>query len=570
MALTLINKPIGHKLTGINLDANIYDDGTGTAIVYTGISHGLSDGDYVYIQSDIDDYNGFKYVDSISYDYFKIKNSENGDYVGYIQDAEVEYQVSILNHGFQCVHLPIVYELESDLSPVNTVEEAYQPNTVDAFSDDNGNTQIDLNYALSDPTELSKIELVGDGPLAGVYTIIEVLQPWSVVINLAYDAGNDFSGYVIVRYYDNYTINVNVYAGYPTTHRWEEVKPFELAATLKFTPDNEGRTKFSISELLRSYINNRNNLTLNTLPNNTDFSVAFYISYFESYDQSDGEDITTFEGEVTTDDFVGYALNAKLEFKTESVGHMSEYINQGSYVSKWLKLFEEPIALVGYFFDMSFINQYDGADILVTKNGESFLTITNPGSGIIRVPYTPESGETESCFVAHVATNEPISLSFAGFQNRGLDPDQWVTGLTPSFEATSFGGDNSDYLYDEITLIPNIAHNILVDIDDILVGTFTCYLRDIDFNVIDSDSVLLSGAGTVTFTVTPTDETVYLVFRLSLTTNYTLTISNLRYEITEPVPITESLCVTVLEECDSTFIPDNARLTEDGDFRILE
>jgi hypothetical protein len=35
--------------------------------------------------------------------------------------------------------------------------------------------------------------------------------------------------------------------------------------------------------------------------------------------------------------------------------------------------------------------------------------------------------------------------------------------------------------------------------------------------------------------------------------------------------ITETICIKILEECDDTFISDeDIRLTEDGDFRILE
>jgi hypothetical protein len=35
--------------------------------------------------------------------------------------------------------------------------------------------------------------------------------------------------------------------------------------------------------------------------------------------------------------------------------------------------------------------------------------------------------------------------------------------------------------------------------------------------------------------------------------------------------ITETICIKILEECDNTFIADDdIRLTEDGDFRILE
>jgi hypothetical protein len=55
------------------------------------------------------------------------------------------------------------------------------------------------------------------------------------------------------------------------------VKPIAKVTTLKFTPDDDGNAKFSISEIVRSYLITRNKLDLNTLPNNTDFSTSFYI-----------------------------------------------------------------------------------------------------------------------------------------------------------------------------------------------------------------------------------------------------------------------------------------------------
>ena len=568
MALTVINTPIGHKLTGLDIEANIYNDGTGRAIVYTGTSHGLSDGDYVYIQSDFDSYNGFKYVDSTAYDYFLIKESENADYTQYVQDAEIDYQVSILEHGFLAVHQPIVYEIESDIYPVNQTEEAYLPNTVVSQADSDGYTQINLQYALSDPTELAKIELVGEGPLAGVYQIITVLQPWSVVIDLAYDAANDFSGYVIVKYYDNYAINVNVYAGLTSDHRWEDIKPFELAATLKFLPDSSGRTKFSISDLLRAYINNRNNLTLDTLPNNLDFIVSFYIEYFESYDESDGETITTHETSIVESDFVGHALNSKLEFKTESISHLSDYINEGNYLAQWLTLFDRPILLYGHFFDLSFINQYNGFDLLITRGGVPYLTIENPGYGVIRVPIEAESGDSEICIAAYIDNTANVSL--AGFTNRGLDPDVWVTGSTPSITIASIFGGNSDYLWNYISLPPGNYIFTLLN-NDLLTGSLTLSLRDSSFNSIDSDVQSLANPGdTLSFSVTVTEDTDIISFRLSSSTGVNNSFSNLAYTPESPLQIIEEICIDVIQECESTYIPDDARLLEDGGFRLLE
>jgi len=99
VALQLISNPIGHKLSDSEITAVIIDDGTGEALVYTGFAHALADGDYVYIESNFDAYNGYKYVDSIAYDSFKIRNSANSDAIEFIQDADITYRVSVLNHG---------------------------------------------------------------------------------------------------------------------------------------------------------------------------------------------------------------------------------------------------------------------------------------------------------------------------------------------------------------------------------------------------------------------------------------------------------------------------------------
>ena len=567
MAIELIKSPVGHKLSPVVIEATIIDDGTGEALVYTQTSHALSDGEYVYIQSNFDSYNGFKYVDSIAYDSFKIRDSENSDPVSYIQDAEIEYQVSVLDHGFQCVHLPIVYELKSDIYPNNIPEETYQPNTVTTFYEsDGGNTLIVLTYDLNNPAEFDKIQFVGTGPLSGVYKILEVAQPYAIVIDLPYDAGYDMSGYIIVKYYDNYAINVNVYAGYPDEHRWNSIKPFELAATLKFVPDEDGNVKFSISEVLRAYVNNRNNLTLDTLPNNTDFSVAFYISYFETYDESDGEDITTYSSDVVEDDFIGYALNSKLEFKSESIGHMSEYIDAENNFAKWLTIFENPIIMVGKFFDLSFLNQYNGFDILIKKDGIDYLNITNPGAGIIRVPVEAEVGEEEICLVAYITGESEISLSqFTNNPGAGTD---WTVGNNP----TVSGSAQTDILYLDYNFIEGVVYTLTSVFTQSGSVTFSFNLNIYNdaFSVQHSGiNNTPSGQETVSVSFTAGSNDKKIGFRKSFGIgSSTVIINSLNISIDEQ-QVTEEICLTVLAECDDTFI-EGARLLEDGNLRLLE
>lgn len=603
--VTIINKPIGHKLDDSTLSGDVTNSG-GDVLITTSSSHGLSDGDYVYVQSNIGSYSGFMYVDSVAYNSFKIKESEDGDYIQYKQNAEVEYQVSILNHGVQCVHLPIVYELESSIYPNNTEEESYSPNTVDSFSDNNGRVQIELDKALSDPTRYSKIELVGSGVLSGAYQIIQVLQPWSVVIDLAYDAGYDFSGYIVVKYYDNYAINVNVYSGLQPGHRWEDEKPVELIATLRLVPDENNRVLFSINEYLRSKIKTVNEIDIDTQPNNLNFLTEFYIGVFESYDTSDGDEITITETSETVDDFVGQAINAKNEFKNLYSGHLSEYIGEEDHPAMWLTDFETPIAVVGYFFDASFYNHFNEVDILISifkRSGEIVVeetqTIENPGIGILRVEIEAESGYDQYCIQASTpgraeipAFDEAIDIpNPLGWFSRNVDP--FLVDWTPSSLVRSvlLGGSGSSWdkmseqLYTDIAFVVGreytiTAHFTRFTTPTILTAQTTLAVADPSFNIIESSTQNSSASYSVTLIFTATEDTTKLIIYQHDTGDASgdsqTTFASIEGEAhieaqagIDPQTITEQLCITILEECDSTLIGDLREL-ESGNFRLLE
>lgn len=563
MAIELIKRPLGHKISITPISVTIVDNGAGDAIAYVPGGHSLSDGDYVYIESNFDSYSGYKYVDATAYDYFKIKNSENGSYIAYVQDAEATIYVSLVNHGWQGVHTPIAYELHSDISPVNEAEEEYNPNVVDSFQAYGGNTQLNLDHSLSDPVALTWIELVGDGELAGSYQILTVLQPWSVVINLAYDATNDFSGYTIVKYYNNYHINVGVYAGLESDHRWESRKPFELAGTLKLIPDSSGNVKFSIHEILRGYIIIRNNLTLDTLPNNLDFHVAFYITYSESYDDSDGAEITTFTGEETEDDFIGHAVNAMMPFKSLSESFMSDYVSGGGEPARWLTLMNRPVAIIGYFFDLSFLMTLNGIDVNVeiqkstggiTTETENIL-FTNPGSGVLRVPFIPESGFDQYCIRAYGSGDE-VSVSLAGFANNPGAGTNWTTGATPSVTGSS------DILWDDYNFIPGLEYTVKVTMSS-SVGTVRISAYDDSFNEIDGQD-FSPGGSQESFTFVANNLTTRLGFR-ALSISLTMTLSDLFISV-ESQEITEQICIDIIEECGSTMNND-LRITDGSELR---
>lgn len=585
--VTVISRPLGHKLTDEELNATVYNSSQ-EALFLTEFAHGLNTGDYVYVQSNISAYNGFKYVISIAYNEFKLKESEGGDFVQFKQSIEATYRISVLHHGYLALAQPIVYELESDLYPVPVSEQDYNTRVVSSSADAQGYTQLNLSEALDGPEELDYIQLVGEGSLAGSYKILTVLQPWSVIINLAYDASNDFSGYEALKYYNNYCINVDIWAGLDTDHPWVDEKPYETLATLKLRPDDNGRVKFSISDILRGHIHTRNKLDLDTLPNNLDFWTGFYIKYFESYDSSDGEEVTTFEGETTSDkdEFEGHAINADMPFKSLYQSHMSEYLNEDTYYAQWLVLQANPIIVIGYFFDLSFINSLGGRNLIVYKNGVP-ETIEDPGIGVIRIPIEPEE-PGQLCVTVWSDTSEqevevpPEAFDLSDFQNDPSASDPWTLGETPFI----LNSHNSRVLYISFPTTTGVSYriNYRFEADNTTPGVkiFAISTYDALIGGITFDLIPVTGDGVYEGFVilTPSSDGLYLgVSNAPSSVPFDVYVMELSYgesttEIIEVpgVQITEEICMTVLEECDDTLIPtaDDIRLTEDGDFRILE
>lgn len=587
MAITVISRPLGHKLDTESHSATIVDDGTGTAVAYVPGGHNLTDGDWVYIESNFDRYNGYKYVDSTAYDYFKIKNSASEAAIEFIQEADITFYISILDHGWCAVHLPIVYELESSLYPNNTEEEDYTPRTVASQSNNDGYTQLNLSSALgasADVKALEWIELVGDGVLEGAYQIIEVLQPWSIVIDLAYNASNDFSGYQVVNYYNNYHIKVRVYAGLTTGHTWVNEKPYELADTIELIPDNSNRARFSISTILQGYIETRNNLTLDTLPNNLDFYVQFYISYSENYDTSDGTTITVSEGSFTSDqgNFEGHAVNAKLPFKSIDAGSMSEYIDDGdSNLAKWLTLMDRPTMFIGYFFDISFINRYNDKDIVITifKSLNGIVTetetiqISDPGTGIIRVPITVESGFDQYCIQASTVGIDAETVTFpniATFLNVAVPNElNWTTGAAPTVLLNAAADESSKSITGLYAFEVGKEYDVTIQLSSSASWTGT----EITIRFFDNaNSVVFSqtftgitgSAGTsIQRTTTYTPVALSLATKVGVSVNrtpsgsgsstYTFqSITGVAYDdILDTIVITEQLCCDVVDTCNT-------------------
>lgn len=404
--ITILERPQGHILDTTAKTATVSESyGAGDAQFVVPTTHGLTDGDWIYSISDIEDYAGFFYVDVITTGIFKLKTSANGDYVQFIAAGSITYYESNLTHGWSAVHLPITYRLSSDLYPVNTSDSSQ---TISSVTDSNGYSVIHLSGSLGSGVntyDFIKITVPSDTDYSGVYQILEFISPTVMIINLEYDSSINWTSANALKHYNNYNILVRVYAGLNASHQWAGQKPYVLAATKELIPDADNECFFSINEILKSYITTRNNLGLGTLPNNIDFMTMFYIEVAESYDDSDGYVFGTNVPSYTSDqsNFEGYAVNAKLEFKNLYSGYMSEYLMTNT-AAKFLTLFTIPVLFScgddtpNCYQDISFINNNDeNFTIILTKQyyNDGVLQITDTSEltdskGIIRLPIESE------------------------------------------------------------------------------------------------------------------------------------------------------------------------------------
>lgn len=313
MAITVVTRPIGHKLSETPNVATITSSYSGVDGFFVKANHGLVDGDYIYATSDIEDYNGFWYVDQISTDAFKLKEGPGADFLQWVADGSITYYVSTEQHGWSCVHLPIVYKLTNDLWPINTANTA---RTVSSFTDSNGYVNLNLSGILAgDVSDLDYVKIAGasDDTLNGVFQITDAISTSDVTINLVYDAGYSFAGATVQYYYNNYHMRVKVYGGLASDHQYEYLKPYRELAELRLIPDENNEVMFSVNEYLKELINTRNNLLLASLPCNLDFFTQFYISYADSFDSSDGTTIETSVGNYTSDGLVGTWQSVSLD-----------------------------------------------------------------------------------------------------------------------------------------------------------------------------------------------------------------------------------------------------------------
>jgi len=360
MALTVIDRPQGHKITYTEVKTVTVTNNAGAAY-FSCNGHGMDTGDFVFIDGTLGAYNGYWYVQDLGDDdHFYIRLYATGVNVSFINSGTTYFQVceSIDAHNWSCVHLPIVYKLSSSLWPTNSADTA---RTISSIANDAGYVKLNLSgdiKATGSAAELEYVQVFGQN--AGIYQIINWTSDTAITIDMLYSAGVSFSASTVQYYYNNYHAQIKVFAGLNSSHYWGAQKPYEEIVTIKAIPDSSGIITVNIADYLKPKIQiDKNDTTLDTLPNDINSFCQFYISVAEAYDYSSGYTLGTSVSAFTSDqgNFEGYAANAMLPFKTQSGGFLDDYVNgsPAAPVQKFLSTMTTPEIFSGQYFDISFI-----------------------------------------------------------------------------------------------------------------------------------------------------------------------------------------------------------------------
>jgi len=354
MALSVVQRPQGYIL-GSSIPGYSYNY-VGYYQIQTNVSHNLITGDAFYIESDISEYNGFFKVGAYNSVQIQVLDLD-GLPIPFIRtNAVTLYFVS--THAWNCVHLPIVFKLQSTAWPTNSVDTV---RTVSSYANDNGYVKLtcsgELNAGVS---ELEFVKVTFTGGTSTVYQVIAWYSTSIVTINLAYVGGLTFTS--VQYYYNNYHARIRLYAGLSASHYFTSQKPYELITEQRVIPDSDGICTLNVNEFLKEKIDIlKNDLLKGTLQNNLDSFCQFYITYAEGYDYSTGGyTLMDYVGSYTDDssNFTGYAVNAELPFKNLHSGYLSDYIYGSSATKlKFLTPSLYPELTPGQFFDISFVNQ---------------------------------------------------------------------------------------------------------------------------------------------------------------------------------------------------------------------
>jgi hypothetical protein len=211
---------------------------------------------------------------------------------------------------WSAAHLPLVYKISTDKSPVNTFDEI--DNFTGVYSS-NGYATFDLSGTYQSYIIGSKVKVTGD-VYDGIYEVKDVVAGEYIVLDILFretDSGT------LVKYFENYQVLVKLYAGIATGHPLASTDPMTYIGTFAIAPNHSNIAIIDVSYLVKQKINQNNDIEGTGRPNDLNAWTSFYIEYAETYDEYAGSIPYTFTSDYEVDTLDGctslYITNGSFE-----------------------------------------------------------------------------------------------------------------------------------------------------------------------------------------------------------------------------------------------------------------
>jgi hypothetical protein len=195
---------------------------------------------------------------------------------------------------WSAAHLPLVYKISNDKSPVNSFDDT--DNYTGVFST-NGYATFDLSGTYQSYIIGSKVKVTGD-VYDGIYEVKDVVAGEYIVLDVSFivtDSGT------LVKFFDNYQVLVKLYAGIATGHPLQSTDPMTYIGTFAIAPNPSNVAIIDVADLVKQKINQDCDINGTGRPNDLNSWTSFYIEYAETYDVYAASIPYTFTSDYETD-----------------------------------------------------------------------------------------------------------------------------------------------------------------------------------------------------------------------------------------------------------------------------
>lgn len=277
----------------------------------------------------------------------------------------------------------IPYRFESGKWPINNFDPVEAVASITTYQ---GYARVTITSPTITYLKKSSVKLsdMSNAEYNGVWQVRQVISASVLVLSAPY-VGNATGD--IQKYYNNYSIVCNLYAGFPSLDPYytELGKGVRLIGTDYVKPNAEGVAVFDASGFVQAWYEKIQDRFCEHLAalgvggfatTDPDLYCPFYISFSEAYDITDGTNViglvTTAQNDIDANGDIQYyyASYSAKQFGQSNGRSMGDYVaavQDPQTLAKWLTMFEKPVYFVGYPFDLAIGVDISEADFVLEE-----------------------------------------------------------------------------------------------------------------------------------------------------------------------------------------------------------